>query len=264
MYQKQLLKGKYQYDKNDYLGFGMYTKIYRGVQTDSKIEVGIKKIPLPSLGLKSQSTNEYDEMIQKVDREIELLSHNQNYYENIVQIFDCFRDDRNLYLVMEFFEEGTLNDLIERQKVFTEEQNFEILFQIILGFLQKKSKNEYLEYGISLKDIFLKNGVWKLADNAEDRFLGILVEDYEFLRKLKNYEFLAPELMNTSASRQNLSKDQQYTKSYSWIIGCLCHRLLFGNNWICQKSIDKRIMMKIDEVYEIPEDVDISGRCTEI
>ena len=52
-------------------------------------------------------------------REKELL--NKLKHQNIIELYDTFKDDKNLYFVMEHGSNGTLDQLIKKTKGITED-----------------------------------------------------------------------------------------------------------------------------------------------
>jgi len=95
------LVGKYIFNLADKLGSGAFGVVYRGShRDDSSIEVAIKQVPI------SVSDDEFDYLKTLLEREVNVmqtLSH-----ENILKLIDISMTKNNIYLIMEFCNEGDI------------------------------------------------------------------------------------------------------------------------------------------------------------
>ena len=114
---------------------------------------------------------------KEIFEEIKQLNKLNNPY--IIKYYASFRDhDDNLYLIMEYMNNGNLDDFINAHKIYNldikEDDIWNILFQCscALKYLDGKNINNY---GIKLKNIFMNNeqnvkiGIFNEAKNNQDK-----------------------------------------------------------------------------------------------
>ena len=98
------------YEKLALLGRGTFSKVYQCVQMDSKQVFAIKivsKAFLVKNNLKEQFTKE-------------IKIHFMMEHQNIIKLYKVFENRGNIFMVLEFSENGTIADLIERRKSLSE------------------------------------------------------------------------------------------------------------------------------------------------
>lgn len=66
-----------------------------------------------------------------LDREVQI--HKSLNHPHIIKLLDSFEDSKNVYLIMEFAENGNLYRQMKKQKRFTEKEAFNIFSMTCLG-----------------------------------------------------------------------------------------------------------------------------------
>jgi serine/threonine-protein kinase ULK2 len=92
------------YTMTTYLGKGEYGRVYRGFHIDTRIEVAIKMIELE----KFEATAKLAELTKNELETLRLLSDNIN----VVNFVEMIKSSHYVYLIYEFCEGGTLEDLL--------------------------------------------------------------------------------------------------------------------------------------------------------
>ena len=99
---KKILKDKYEFFLNDFLGSGAFGSVYKGRNLINNEEVAIKVI-------NRQAISKYGvNMIKSIGQEVTILqkiSENINS-PNIIKIYDCFQTQSNIYIILEICKDG--------------------------------------------------------------------------------------------------------------------------------------------------------------
>ena len=126
------------------IGFGASGTIYQVQKKsnnfkDKKIFI-LKQIPIKNTGISLEDTVE---LIKKAQNESSILS-NLNY-KYIVKYYESFIEDDNLNIIMDYYEKGDLNclinNLIESKKFLKEEKIWNLFIQMSLGLEYIHQKN---------------------------------------------------------------------------------------------------------------------------
>ena len=130
---KQTLIDRYRLD--EIVGEGSYSIVFRGYDLQDNKKVAIKE-------LKSQgfTKEEADEAHRLFFNEINILKNIR--HENIPQVFDFFICQGRNYMVMEWVEGETLEDVLEREGKISEKIALKYMKQIAdtLTYLQRSTK----------------------------------------------------------------------------------------------------------------------------
>jgi serine/threonine-protein kinase ULK/ATG1 len=98
------------------------------------------------------------EMLQCEIEALKTLSH-----PNVLKCHEVFKTVNNCYIVTEFCSEGDLASLIKTKKRLAEGDARSLISDIVAGFLEIADKN-YLHRDLKLANIFVSNGIAKIAD----------------------------------------------------------------------------------------------------
>lgn len=91
------------------LGGGKFGTVFQALHIKTKSMYAIKKIPKKTL-IKYK-------MVDQFSLEIKLQTFLK--HENILQLYGVFDDEENIYLILEFMEEGTLYNSLKKHKKLT-------------------------------------------------------------------------------------------------------------------------------------------------
>ncbi|KAL4502412.1 hypothetical protein ABPG72_011999 [Tetrahymena utriculariae] len=196
------LDNKYVVDESKLLGSGNCGSVYFGWRTDNTEQyLAIKQIPINS---KFEIT---DSMLNEINL-LRRLDH-----PNIVKFIDAKKTKDFMYLIMEFCNEGSIEDLIVNQKV-SENEVLDYFKQICKAFSELNNKN-ILHGDVKPSNILLHNSQCKLADFGVSKTID---KKSENTTMRGTPFFMAPQLLN----------NQPYTtKSDIWSLGITLFFMLF-------------------------------------
>lgn len=123
---KALKGGEYNYKEQEYLGGGTFGKVYKGIKTSTGQVIAVKVIPL-------QKIKRYGErLIKAIDNEIktlQMITKVKNPY--IIEIFDNFETSNNIYILTEYCDGGTLQDILDKDTLPSQKEALKIMYQVI-------------------------------------------------------------------------------------------------------------------------------------
>eukprot|EP00835_Amoeboradix_gromovi_P001846 NODE_93_length_21581_cov_0.291919.p9 type:complete len:182 gc:universal NODE_93_length_21581_cov_0.291919:4367-4912(+) len=112
------------------LGRGRFGKVYLAKHKTSDYVCALKILDKDEV--------EQHKMHHQLRREIEIQAHLR--HPNILRLYGYFYDDKRIYLVLEYAEEGELYNLINKGPL-SEEKVAKYMSQLCFGFLYLHSKN---------------------------------------------------------------------------------------------------------------------------
>lgn len=226
-----------KYELGDEVGRGHfgYTCSARAKKGDLKgQEVAIKVIP------KSKMTTAI--AIEDVRREVKILRALTGH-KNLVQFYDAYEDEDNVYVVMELCTGGELLDrILARGGKYSEEDAKAIMVQILSvvafchlqGVVHRDLKPENFLFSSKEEDSLLKAIDFGLSDfvNPEERLNDIVGSAY----------YVAPEVLHRAYG----------TEADMWSIGVIAYILLCGSRpfWARTESGIFRAVLKADPSFE--------------
>ena len=221
------------YEIEKQLGKGTYGVVYKVKKKDDNKIYVLKQISL--IGLTSAQKAE-------VKQEAQVLSKIKSKY--VVKYYDSFEEDGKLNIIMEYCDNGDLNDFIERKKLtkhlLHENIVWKIFLKITLG-LADIHKLKILHRDLKSLNIFLKND--------EDIRVGDLG-----VAKILNQTFFAKTFIGTPYYLSpEICEDKPYNdKSDVWALGCILYELCTYKHPFDAKS-QGALILKI--MRNIPEDI---------
>ena len=132
------------------LGQGASGSVYEGIDTRTGNLVAIKQIDLKNQPRKELIVNE-------------VLIMRDTHHENIVNYYECYLVDKQLWLIMELMQGGTLTDIIEMYE-FTEAQAAAVCRETLLALSNLHARN-IIHRDIKSDNLLLtRNGHVKVTD----------------------------------------------------------------------------------------------------
>jgi serine/threonine protein kinase len=196
------------YTLQEFIGKGSTSFVFKGINEITKLPVTIKIIPKFYLN-SSQS-------LTRINREIsflKILNH-----PLIAQFYEAREDEQNYYLIIEFLENGSLDDAIRKYGNFTEIVAQRYFVEIIASI-------EYLHEEMRISHRDLKPGNIMLDRNDHISLIDFGLSNHfdlenETLRtKCGTRLYCAPEILLGKA----------YTKSVDfWSLGVILYQMLTG------------------------------------
>ncbi|XP_068123217.1 serine/threonine-protein kinase Nek5 [Hyperolius riggenbachi] len=188
------------------IGEGAFGKAFLGRARRDNMQCVIKEISLSKMPPKERQASE---------KEVTLLSKMK--HPNIVSFFTSFKEQNNLYIVMEYCDCGDLANRIAKQRgiLFDEDQVLNWFVQISLG-LKHIHDRKVLHRDIKAQNIFLTNN-------------GTMVKlgDFGIARMLNNTMELARTCVGTPYYLSpEICENRPYNnKTDIWSLGCVLYEL---------------------------------------
>ncbi|KAM3128329.1 hypothetical protein pb186bvf_019572 [Paramecium bursaria] len=206
--QKMIQIGNYIYeDKN--VGGGQFSQVYIGFDQNTMEQVAVKVIDF---------TKVKDPIISVlINNEISVLDILKTC-QNILKLYAVFKDSKQIYIVTEYCDQGDLQNLLKISRIPIQ-QTVLIIQQILNGVYELK-KNAVIHRDIKSANIFLKQGIPKLAD-----FGFAICKNISFAEELTYYNVGTPIYMPPETLMQN----KYSMKSDIWATGIVLYELLFNS-----------------------------------
>ena len=145
--------GDYTFHNANVLGEGSYSTVYLGQHEEYKHPVAIKVIARKSL------VDNY--MYETLASEIEILKKLD--HPNIVRLYDVLNTTNNIYIITEYCNGGTLDDLLRREKKLNENKAIFVMKDLLNGF-QEILKHNIVHRDIKPANVFVSDGRFKIGD----------------------------------------------------------------------------------------------------
>lgn len=145
--------GDYTFHNANVLGEGSYSTVYLGQHEESKHPVAIKVIARKSL------VDNY--MYETLASEIEILKKLD--HPNIVRLYDVLNTSNNVYIITEYCNGGTLDELLRKEKKLNESQAIFVMKDLLNGF-QEILKHNIVHRDIKPANVFVSDGRFKIGD----------------------------------------------------------------------------------------------------
>jgi serine/threonine protein kinase len=233
-YSKQLISN---YELGEEVGRGHFGYTCSAIAKKGSLkgqEVAVKVIP------KSKMTTAI--AIEDVRREVKIL-RSLTGHKNLVQFYDSYEDEENVYVVMELCKGGELLDrILSRGGKYSEEDAREVMVQILSvtaychlqGVVHRDLKPENFLYASKDEHSPLKAIDFGLSDyvKPDERLNDIVGSAY----------YVAPEVLHRSYG----------TEADMWSIGVIAYILLCGSRpfWARTESGIFRAVLKADPSFD--------------
>ena len=102
----------YRYRNADKIGEGNFSKVFRGMDSQTGMPVAIKVVSYSSLTSKVSH--------QLLKNEISILK--EINHENVIKCHDVFSSKNNCYIVSDFYEKGDLEKTLFKRQIFEERE----------------------------------------------------------------------------------------------------------------------------------------------
>ncbi len=245
---KSLKDGQWLLDTSKELGSGNFARVYMGYHANTREQVAIKQIS-------NEKVAQYGERLETaIQREIDILkavSQFENPY--LLKILDSFETANNRYLVLEFCNNGTLQEVLNKRKRIPEDEAMKIAYQVCLG-LSAMRDLQIVHRDMKPDNIFIHNDTYKIGD------FGFANQASKFQTQLGTCIYMGPEFY-IGTGKMDSSVD-------IWAYGVIVHQMLFGE--FAFNGTDQRMVIQkvINQEYTIPtypavrpETADLLRRC---
>ena len=211
--QKKYSRKKGNYYLEETIGEGAFAKVKLGIHIPTGEKVAIKILN------KDRLFEDPSEDINKIRKEINILKRIR--HKNVIQLYEIIESKSNLYIVMEYCENGDLcTYMCERQKnkkisyFFNENFIWKIFIQISIGLYYIHSK-KILHRDIKTLNIFLTKELdGKIGDLGVAKVLEGTSHAITFIG---TPYYVSPEMCQNKPYNE---------KSDIWALGCILYELI--------------------------------------
>jgi serine/threonine protein kinase len=184
------------------IGEGSFSKVYRGYIQEP---VAIKKINLSRI--KNHKSN--------LEEEIKIMASLK--HKNIVNLLDTVRHDGQIYLIMEYCEDGDLKKYLRRQPMKEKHVRY-YLKQLMEGLKYLKTRN-IIHRDLKPQNLLLSNDKKVLK-----------ISDFGFAKALSSEESLAETMCGTPyyMAPEIMHNKKYQSKADLWSVGIIMYEMSFG------------------------------------
>ena len=224
-----------QYEKRKKLGSGGFGEVYEVFDLKNNISRAAKIIPKLKIERDAQSAAAYRNEIKF------------NYSLDFTYLCKChsiFDDQQNAYLILDYYPNKTLKELLDKRVTLSEIEVKHYGFQLLLAIEYLHSKN-ILHRDLKLANILLSD---KLEVKLCDFGLAIYNEGEKFNNVCGTPNYIAPELL----------KNKKHELNYSfgidiWAFGVILYCLFFNKTPFEEKGKTKDNILNIK--YSFPYNI---------
>ena len=210
-----------EWKKGDMLGRGAYGTVFMGLNQFSGELMAVKEVQMvPNNGIVRQQNGVRgaDQYVQSLESEIAVLS--KLSHPNIVKYIGTQRDDKNLYIFLEFISGGSISSLLKTFGSF-DENVVRIYTKQILQGLQYLHCHRIIHRDIKGGNILIdNNGIPKLADFGAAKKLADISDTAANPKSLHGTPYwMAPEVIKQTGHGRYAD---------IWSLGCTVIEMLTG------------------------------------
>ena len=230
------------YILQEVIGSGQYGKVFRSQNMKNDEVFAIKVVKLGKF-------KEVPKLHEFTMNEIKTLSKIEN--PNVIRFVEMLQTCNNVYLVYEFCNGGTLENLIQKKKFLCEAEALHV-FQQIMNAFKSLIKENILHRDLKPSNILLNDGVIKVADFG---FCKALLGPQDLTKTMVGSPiYMAPEIL----------KGCNYSiKADVWSMGVVLFEMLFGYCPYEDRTIARLINQIDHKVLSIPKHVNKISKKTE-
>jgi len=222
------------------IGKGQSGEVYKGYHKVTGEDIAIKAVNRKNLKGK---------FYELLENEIKVLKSCDNV--NIIKLYDIKKTSNNIYLMLEYCNEGDLMQYLKKRGKLTEEEALDIFIQILNAF-KTLVKNKIMHRDFKLANILKHNGIIKVADFG---FAKILDDDTYAKTMLGSPLNMAPEILG--------GKDYN-NKADIWSLGTCLYEMLFGTPPYTAKNIVELLQKIQRNPFEIPKNSNLSPEVEDV
>uniref|UniRef100_A0A6B2EG62 Serine/threonine-protein kinase ULK3 n=1 Tax=Phlebotomus kandelakii TaxID=1109342 RepID=A0A6B2EG62_9DIPT len=232
------------YEMLEKLGFGSYATVYRSQKKTTKEIFAVKCVEKSQLAGSS---------LENIITEIRLLKRLK--HQHIVEMHDFLCDDKNIYIVMELCNSGSLSTFIKRRNVLPETTCRFFLRQLALA-LEYMRSNNVSHFDLKPQNLLLTKTPQVVLKVADFGFAQHIELGQENTTVKGSPLYMAPEI---------LLRKCYDCKADLWSIGVILYECLFGKAPYSSKSLSE-LLEKIRQLQriEIPRNTRISPECEDL
>lgn len=170
-------------DMKQRLGKGVFGEVYLAVDTSNNQIVAVKQVPL-----NARNTQQNERTYNLIQNEIKIMRSISN--PNVVGLLNVQRTANNIYIVMDYCNQGTLEEYITHKcedkgqkkgsrpkiKHLSEKEALLFMGQIVNGF-RALYKQKIVHRDLKLQNILMHDGEAKIADFGFSKMIEFEMEE---------------------------------------------------------------------------------------
>ncbi|KAK8866911.1 hypothetical protein M9Y10_009879 [Tritrichomonas musculus] len=206
---KRELGSTVNYQRHEELGRGGFAAVYRVTNQSTGEEFALKVVPKERV--------QKPKSLEKLKNEM-ALQRSLNH-PNILKSYDNFEDSKNYYILLELAPNGSVKDMVKKNRYLSEYETARILREVMSGLCYLHD-NRIIHRDLKLENFLIgKDNKVKIADFGLSTKL-----DYDDERKYTvcgTPNYLSPELLTNSSKGHSYEVD-------IWTIGVCAFAMLTG------------------------------------
>ncbi|KAM9817677.1 serine/threonine-protein kinase 33 [Neosynchiropus ocellatus] len=234
------LKNLYTYGRK--LGQGSFGVVYEATHNETGTEWAIKEVRRPEPG---------SSKVKLLEQEIKILK--QVNHPHIIHLKEVYETAKKIYLVTELCVGGELRHLLQRKKLFTEDETRQIISSLAHAIVYLH-KRDIVHRDLKLENILVKNSL-----NEDDRSrINIKVTDFGLAIKTGGVG-IENMMRDACGTLTYMAPEMMSGRGYShlcdvWSVGVIMHTLLCGEPpFVCKtKTTLLEVIMKEEVKYHGP------------
>jgi cell cycle serine/threonine-protein kinase CDC5/MSD2 len=185
----------------------------------------------------------------------EISIHRSVRHPNIIRFVDCFEDETNVYILLEYCSNQSLMELIRRRKKLTEPDVRFFIIQVI-GAVSYLHSKRVLPRDLKLGNIMLDEHMnVKIGDFGLATVLASDRDRRKTVCGTPNY--IAPEILYDKTNGHSYEAD-------IWSIGIIIYAMLYGKPPFQSKNVETIYKRIKTTDYEFPDDVEVSAEAQDL
>lgn len=237
-----------EYEVGEVIGSGSFSTVYRGVHVKTKLDVAIKSVSREKL----DSSKKHQE---NLDSEIEIMKRLK--HDNVVELYDLYTTETNIFLVLELCKGGDLSSAIKRNGGrFEEIQVKRMLSQIAKGLAALHEQN------LIHRDLKPQN---LLLTGKDVSMATVKIADFGFAKHIQPDAMIETLCGSPLYMAPEILKFEKYdAKADLWSVGTILFELLCGEPPF--RAINSMELLRVIEsrTFSVPSSIQLSKDCHDI
>lgn len=238
---EKTLLNRYSFIPNGAIGHGSFSKVYRGVDTETDLPIAVKRVDMTKLKPQSRA---------RIIEEIKICT--TLHHENIVETYAVDADDRYMYIIMELCGGGNLSKHIKDGMKEVKARYY--MIQLVRALKYLADRNIY-HRDLKPDNILL---------SPDNKRLSLC--DFGFSTVLQQFQktntlcgtplYIAPEIRDNITGYSN--------KSDLWSLGCIIYECLYGNQPFDSVNSEEELIKAQRMPIVYPKSTILSNECIDL
>jgi calcium-dependent protein kinase len=166
-------------------------------------------------------------------------------HPNLSKLYEYFRDEKYIYLIFDYCEEGELLNLLKKRSRGYPEASVAYIMKQLLTVAAYCHSGNILNRDLRLENILVESIEWKEIHGDEVPLLNIRVRDFKSARSYKNSKKLNKKVGNPYYVAPEVLKRKYNEKCDIWSCGIIAYILLCGKPPF-SGTTDREVLDKVE------------------